>query len=102
IGWTKDTKRKANTIIVRQFRDFLRRNGLYVPKNGTSIGTNIQAILDSPEEPQWTQEEIQRQINSEPRTNQFLNEGCFNLKLNPQQRDGTVHTPPARPLNDVP
>src|ERR1019366_4391051 len=36
-GWTIDTWRQANTTIVREFRDFLRRNGLYVPKNGASI-----------------------------------------------------------------
>jgi hypothetical protein len=98
-GWTIDTWSQANTTIVREFRDFLRRNGLYVPKNGASIRSNIQAILDSPEEPEWTQEEIQRQINSEPRTNQFSNEGSFNSKLNPRQRDGVVHAPPARPLH---
>ena len=52
--WTLDTWKLGDTKIVRGFRDFLRRNGVYVVKNGASIAGNIQAIITNPEEPIWT------------------------------------------------
>ena len=45
--WTLDTWKLGDTRIVREFRDFLRRNGVYIVKNGTSIAGNIQAIINN-------------------------------------------------------
>jgi len=42
IGWIKETWAPANKDIVQEFRDFLRENGVFVPKDGGSIGDNIQ------------------------------------------------------------
>ena len=42
IGWTKETWAPANKDIVQEFRDFLRENGVFVPKDGGSIRDNIQ------------------------------------------------------------
>ena len=58
--WTLDTWKLGDTKIVREFRDFLRRNGVCVVKNGAPIAGNIQAIIANSEEPVWTKEEIQK------------------------------------------
>ena len=41
VGWTADTWALGNASIIRDFRDFLRRNGVYVTENGNSIASNI-------------------------------------------------------------
>ena len=62
IGWTKETQAPANKDIVREFRDFLWENGVFVPKDGGSIGNNIQEqVLDVKEEYKWTPQEIEYQ-----------------------------------------
>ena len=60
MGWTADTWALGNVNIVRDFRDFLRRNGVYVAENGNLIAGNIQAVIISTEEPIWTEAEITR------------------------------------------
>jgi hypothetical protein len=92
--WTLNTWKLGSTRVVRELRDFLRRNGVYVIKNGTLIANNIHNIITNPEEPTWTQEEIQKQMNNEPNTNLFSNEGNFNSKRNPLRKPNSIHIPP--------
>lgn len=96
--WKVSTWKVGSTKVVREFRDFLRRNGVYIVKNGLPIAANIQAIIDSPEEPIWTEEEIQKQMK-EPETNIFSNEGNFNSKRNPYRKPNTKHLPPPPSLS---
>jgi hypothetical protein len=98
--WTLDTWKLGHTEVVREFRDFLRRNGVYVVKNEALIASNIHAVITNPEEPVWTQEEIQKQMN-EPQTNLFSNEGNFNSKRNPHRKPITTHIPPT-PTSNLP
>ena len=41
VGWTKETWAPARKDIVWDFRDFLRENGVFVPKDGGTIRDNI-------------------------------------------------------------
>ena len=60
IRWTKETWALANKFIVRDFRNFLQENGVFVPINGGNIGNNIQEyIIDAKEEHKWTLQEIE-------------------------------------------
>ena len=59
-GWTADTWALRNANIVRNFQDFLRRNGVYVAKNGNPIISNIQAVITGTEEPVWPEDKITR------------------------------------------
>ena len=55
VGWIKETWALANKFIVRDFRNFLRENGVFVPINGGNIGDNIQEhVIDAKEEHEWT------------------------------------------------
>jgi hypothetical protein len=56
--WTLDIWKLGHTRVVREFRDFFRRNGVYVIKNRGLIAINIQAVITNLEELVWTQEEI--------------------------------------------
>ena len=60
IRWIKETWAPIKKDIVRDFRNFLRENGVFVPINGGNIGDNIQEqILDVKEEHKWTPQEIE-------------------------------------------
>ena len=51
VGWTKETWAPANKDIVREFRNFLRENGVFVPMDGGVIGDNIQErVINAKEE----------------------------------------------------
>jgi hypothetical protein len=41
VGWTANTWALGNADIIRDFRDFLRRNGVYIAENGNPITSNI-------------------------------------------------------------
>jgi len=86
MGWTADTWALGNVNIVRDFRDFLRRNGVYVAENGNPIASNIQAVITSTEEPIWTEAKIIRQLRK-PKNNPYSSEGNFNSYQNPQNAD---------------
>ena len=59
VRWIKETWAPIKKDIVRDFRNFLRENGVFVPINGGNIGDNIQEqILDAKEEHKWTPQEI--------------------------------------------
>ena len=60
--WTKDKWALGDRDIIRELRDFLRRNGVFVPTDGRSIAANIQKVLDDDNEHQWTPQEVQHQI----------------------------------------
>ena len=77
MGWTADTQALGNASIIWDFRDFLRRNGVYVAKNSNPITSNIQAVIVSTEEPVWMEAEITRQLRK-LRTNRYSSEGNFN------------------------
>ena len=65
VGWTKETWAPARKDIVRDFRDFLRENGVFVPKDGGAIGDNIQEqVIDAKEEHEWTPQEIEYQLHT--------------------------------------
>ena len=60
MGWTANTQALSNINIVRNFQDFLRENGVFVPINGGNIGDNIQEqVLNAKEEHKWTPQEIE-------------------------------------------
>lgn len=61
-GWTIEIWDKANTKIRRDFRNFLRHNGVFVNKNGKSIAIAIQEVLDDKQEPKWTEKDIEAQL----------------------------------------
>jgi hypothetical protein len=88
-----NTWKLGHTRIIREFCDFLRRNGVYVVRDGALIAGNIQAVLTNLEEPVWPQEEIQKQM-SKPQTNLFSNEGNFNSRHNPHHKPAIIHIPP--------
>ena len=51
MGWTADTWALGNIYIIRDFRDFLREKGVFVPIDGGNIRDNIQKqVLDAKEE----------------------------------------------------
>ena len=58
MGQTTDTQALSNVNIVQDFRDFLRRNRVYITKNSNPIASNIQAVIISIEEPVQTEAEI--------------------------------------------
>ena len=62
VGWTVDTWALGNTYIIRDFQDFLREKGVFVPIDGGNIGDNIQKqVLNAKEEHKWTLQEIEHQ-----------------------------------------
>ena len=69
---------------MRDFRNFLRENGVFVPINGGNIGDNIQKqILDAKEEHKWTPQEIKHQQKIEYQLAYFKK---FNSRGNPSNR----------------
>ena len=60
MGWTADTQVLGNVNIIRDFRDFLHRNRVYVAENSNPITSNIQAVIIGTKEPVWTEAEIIR------------------------------------------
>ena len=45
---------------MRDFRNFLWENGVFVPKDGGAIGDNIQEqVINAEEEHKWTPQEIE-------------------------------------------
>ena len=42
VGWTKETWAPIKKDIIRDFRNFLRENGVFIPINGGNIRDNIQ------------------------------------------------------------
>jgi len=65
IGWTVNTWALSNINIIRDFRDFLRENRVFIPIDGGIIGDNIQEqVLNAKEEHEWTLQEIKHQIRT--------------------------------------
>ena len=65
IGWIKEIWAPINKDIVRDFRNFLWENGVFVPINGGNIGDNIQRqVLDTKKEHKWTPQEIKQQLHA--------------------------------------
>jgi hypothetical protein len=107
-GWTTATWAKGHVSIVRDFRDFLRRNGVMIPKDSNPIAANIQVCIDDKEQPIWTDEEIARQLRKS-QTNPYSSEGNFNSYRKPQNpehidlpsrapspsADGSIPLPPS-------
>ncbi|CEJ94791.1 hypothetical protein VHEMI10303 [[Torrubiella] hemipterigena] len=62
--WTRDTYTKLEKFIIRELRDFLRRNGIYVKKRrGYSVAMAIDDTLSSPVFPTWMEDnEVKLQI----------------------------------------
>ena len=67
VGWTKETWALPKKVIVRDFRNFLQENGVFVPMDRGNIGDNIQEhVINAKEEHEWTPQEIehQKKLNS--------------------------------------
>ena len=48
VKWTKETQASVKKDIIQDFRDFLRENRVFVPKDGGTIGDNIQEqVIDA-------------------------------------------------------
>ena len=58
MGQTANTQALSNADIIWDFRNFLYRNRVYVAKNSNLITSNIQAVIISIEEPEWTEAKI--------------------------------------------
>ncbi len=65
-GQTIDTQKLGNKTIIRDLRNFLRRYGVMVEKDGSLIMERLQEVIDNPIEPVQTAEEIEYQIKKEP------------------------------------
>ena len=49
--------------IVQDFRDFLQKNGVFIPKDRGTIKDNIQEqVIDVKEEHKWTSQKIKYQL----------------------------------------
>ncbi len=66
--WTIETWKLANGHLVRDLRNHLRRYGVKVKKDGGKIKERLQEVINNPEEPTWSQEEIDYQLKNEPKT----------------------------------
>jgi hypothetical protein len=75
-GWTLDIWTLGSKAIIREFRDFLRENGVYVLKDKALIAMNVQAVLDEEEQHKWTKREIEHQIRTMRK---------FNSRWNPDE-----------------
>ena len=63
VGWTKEIWALVKKDVVRDFRNFLRENGVFVPMDGSAIGDNIQEqVINAEEEHKWTPQEIEHQL----------------------------------------
>jgi hypothetical protein len=79
-GWTKEIWNQAKKDIVRDFRNFLRENGVYVPMDGGIIGNNIQEqVLNTREEHEWTLQEVEHQIRTMKKLNSRWNPSNDNV-----------------------
>src|SRR6266702_1113936 len=109
VGWTKETWVPMNKDIIREFRNFLREYGVFVPINRGIIRDNIQEhIIDAKEEHEWTPQEIEHQLRTMKKFNLH-----WNSNTTPQQEQvqdpltsqfnnlQTLPTRPASPLQPV-
>jgi hypothetical protein len=73
-NWTKEIWAPGKKDIVREFRNFLRERGVFVPMDGGVIGENIQQyVLDAEEEHAWTDQEIEHQLRTMRKLNSRWN-----------------------------
>ena len=55
IKWIKEIWALVRKDIVWDFRDFLQENGVFIPKDGGTIGDNIQKqVINVKKEHEWT------------------------------------------------
>jgi hypothetical protein len=62
-GWTEKMFAVASRDVRRDFRDFLREHGVYLPKDTTKISVNLENLVKAEQPPHWTDEEIARQLD---------------------------------------
>ena len=60
--WSKEIWAIPEKYIIRDFRNFLVENGVFVPKS-RNIGEEIQKVIDIEEEHQWSPEELDQQLS---------------------------------------
>lgn len=93
--WTVDHWKLVATPIRRDFRDFLRRYGIFVKKE-RDIPKSLTDLAVEEEQHKWTPEEIKQQMDKEPKTNAFVTQpGSFFSKLNP------FYKPPRESIGDL-
>ena len=69
-NWSKDIWAIPTKIIIRDFRNFLRENGVFVPIAGGNIGETIQKeVIDAKEEHIWTEQEFEEQAKKKISSN---------------------------------
>jgi hypothetical protein len=56
--WTEEIWGTVNPFLIREFRDFLRENGVWVAKDGAPIARNFQRLLEEEKQHVWTEKDI--------------------------------------------
>ena len=93
--WKKETWAIPSKDIVREFRNFIRKNGVFVPMDGRSIGEAIQGdVIDAKEEHEWTLQEIEHHLRT---LKKFNSE--WNNKLNPYWDSSLIPQPTTSTYN---
>jgi hypothetical protein len=85
--FTKEVFTDCDSTLLRELRDILRTNGVYVKRaRGVTIAKELFAVLEEQEQAEWPKEEIQKQITAP---------GGFNSAKNPaiQQRFASTAPP---------
>ena len=60
-GWTEETFNLVGTDTNRRFRDFIRHNGVFVPKARKPIPKALEEMINSEECPTWPPEDLEKQ-----------------------------------------
>ena len=76
--FTKDTFALADTTSIRELRDILRAKGVYVKRaRGKPIAKALADVLQQEVQPEWPEDEFDKQLNApdgfNSRLNPFLN-----------------------------
>jgi hypothetical protein len=86
--WTMETFLLAHPQLLRDFRDFLRENGCWAPKNGKSVAANLVEVIQGDKMHEWTAEEIADQIRIGKKFNSRWNPA--NAPKESEQRQTTI------------
>lgn len=89
-GWTPDLFALGGTDTVRDFRDYLREYGVFIPKNGERISKNLCQVINEEKWHEWTTEEVENQLATKK----------FFSFWNPNSREHDRQRPvPQRPIS---
>ncbi|RKF61025.1 hypothetical protein GcM3_160017 [Golovinomyces cichoracearum] len=58
-GWTTEIFNLGDTKILRDFRNFLVQNGVYIPRNGAKVLDALSKVVRDENYHEWIDQEIQ-------------------------------------------